>query len=185
MYVAFVRAEDEQLVPNHRAADAPSDLVLVEARLVGAGRVGIAQRVTADLGEVVALDGVLVDEIREQVTLPPVRSRFGGGRDDRARRLLVFGLVLLRDDAELLDRILRERVALARILAGHAADEHVVLEAHPVDEDVDVVRALGPAGDAAAVAPNARCQRRQGKEVAVGQGSALDLLLRDVRGYLG
>ena len=69
-----------------------------------------------------------------------VAAALGDGGDDRARRLLVLGLEVLGQDLELLDGVLRERIAAARVLADDAAVDDVVLEADAVDEDVDVLR---------------------------------------------
>ena len=69
--------------------------------------------------------------------------------DDGAGGLLIFRLEVLADDPVLLDSTPRERVALACILACHPASGQVVLQARPVDEDVDCIRALTPCGERA------------------------------------
>src|SRR3989454_2920937 len=84
--------------------------------------------------------------VEERRSLPPVAARLGSRRDDRARGLLVLGLVVLRDNAKLLNRIQRERIAAARILPGDTARRQIVLEACSVDEHVHVVRWQRAAG---------------------------------------
>src|SRR5690606_21335102 len=84
----------------------------------------------------------VIGVIPEETPLELVRARLGHGSDRSAADLVVFGLVVGRDDLVLADRQLRERAAAGRVLAADTTLEHVVLLAHAVDEDVDAVRIL-------------------------------------------
>src|SRR5439155_7366695 len=121
--------------------------------------------------------------IKERGSFPPATSRVGGSGDDAARGLLVLCLVVLGDDAELLDRIERERVAATRVLARHATRCKIVLVARAIDEDVDVVRRKRPSCerlssvvDPAALDVGARRQLDEIEEVAIRERQVFDLL---------
>ena len=107
--------------------------------------------------------------------------------------VFVFRLEVRGQDAEFLDRQLRERVAAADVLADDTALLQVGLQADAVDEDVD----LRTAGDLAVTvcadtAPanvcrnsvwftlDARCERREIEEVAVVLRQVFDLVAADV-----
>ena len=79
------------------------------------------------------LIGVLVEDLAVEFVGARLRDR----SDGCSRQLVVFGLVVLRDDLVLADAKLRERIAARRILAGDATLQHVVLLADAVDVDVD------------------------------------------------
>src|SRR5690606_28765742 len=103
-----------------------------------------------DLGRPLAL--LLLDRTRcapvvrgtvpEEAALELIAARARHRGHRRAADLVVLGLVVGGDDLVFADRRLRERVAAAVILRGHAARGDVVLLANAVDEDVDVVRSL-------------------------------------------
>src|SRR5207237_6538152 len=69
-----------------------------------------------------------------------VRTRFGRRSDDRARRLLILCLEILRDDPVLPDRVSRERIASAGVLPRDTTARQIILQARAVDEHVDLVR---------------------------------------------
>jgi hypothetical protein len=102
---------------------------------------------------------------------------------------LIFRFEVLTDDAVFLDRVLRERIAAARVLSGDAAAGEIVLEARAVDEQVDGVRRL-PTGldgpEVGAVDPvfahcHARRESGELEKVATRRRQFVDLILRDVR----
>ncbi len=137
-------------------------------------RVGVSQKLRR-----VCVQGIVTEE-SENGSVEVVRAALGDRVQRAAATARVLGVVLLRNDAELLDGRLRERIPLARVLPDDTAHQHVVLEADAVEEDVHVVRALGAAGDAAALRADAGRHEREGEEVAVVDRNALDLLERDV-----
>ena len=67
-----------------------------------------------------------------------VGAGLGDGGDDRGAGVLIFRLEVRGEDAEFLDRQLRERVAAADVLADDTALLEVGLQADAVDEDVDL-----------------------------------------------
>jgi hypothetical protein len=159
-------------VPHDRTADGKTGLEPLEERLFRA-----AQRMVVH--EVVVL------EEREDVSREVVRARARDGGNDRGRRLLVLGAVVLRQNAELLDRVLRERVAAARVLADDATLQDVVLEADAVDEHVHGVGALRTGLERLAelviADEHSGRERSEVHEVAVSLRQVLDLLGGDVR----
>ena len=97
------------------------------------------------------------------------------------------------DDAKLLNRVQRERVAPARILAGHATRREIVLVARAVDEHVDVIcwqRATGERLDGVVESivqdVDARREAREIEKIPIRKRQVLDLLrpnvCRDFRG---
>ena len=137
----------------------------------------------------------LVLETEERAPLPCIPTGLGGGHDDAVGRLLILGLVVLRDDAKLLNRASPERIAAAAILADHAAAENVALVACPIDEHVDLIGAVRrieartvragdelPFGavDLVVLRGDAWSQRGQVEDVAVGSRQVVDLLLGHV-----
>ena len=140
-------AEDVQLVLDDRAADAQRRERAVVRRLGERRR--LARRASDAVGDVLvaALEAVELHEAlvliaHERAAGPFVRARLRRRGDHRARRLLILRLEVLADDAVFLDRVLRKRIAAARVLAGDAAAGEIVLEARAVDEQVDRVRRL-------------------------------------------
>jgi hypothetical protein len=101
----------------------------------------------------------------------------------------MLGLVVLREDLELLHRVLRERGAAAAVLSDHAAVEHVVLVAHAVDEDVDRLGVEAARRDLLASLVlrylDARREVREVEEVALVLGQVPHLLGGHAGGDLG
>ena len=179
---AFVVEEVEQPVAHDRAAEVAAHL---QAAVVGRGQV-LLDRVGVLGGEAVA--DVVEEGVGDGLVGPAARV----GEDDRARGALVLRLVVLREHAELLDRPLRERVPLARVLPRDAAREHVTLVRRAVDEDVDRgggltagrERLVG-AVDVARGQVDARDELGQVEDVALEVGQVGDLLARDAPADLG
>src|SRR6185437_9792316 len=80
-------------------------------------------------------------------SLPRVGAGLGDRGDDCACRLLILGLEIVRDDAELLDRVPREGIPAARVLSRHAAGDDVVLVACAINEDIDLLGRLRAGGE--------------------------------------
>src|SRR5437016_13188174 len=74
----------------------------------------------------------LVLEAEQDVPRPFVGAGLGGRRDDRARGLLIFRLVVLGDDAVLLDRASRERIAATSVLSYYAPYRLIVIQSRYV-----------------------------------------------------
>ena len=102
--------------------------------------------------------------------------------------MVVLCAVVLREHAELLHGVLRERIAAARIAADDAAEEHIVLVAHAVDEDIRLLGIEAVRADDLALGVRAHLDAgrhgREIEEVAVELRQRLDLLRRDVRSDL-
>src|SRR5205823_9091019 len=117
LLVAFVRAEEVQLVLDQRSADADAGLVSL---------VGVVRRQRREL-EVLRRrrDPLLrlIEDERGAGEIVAARLRHGG--DDCARGAAVLRAVVLRDDAELLYGILGEGIAAAGVLPDRAALQDV------------------------------------------------------------
>src|SRR5688500_12638842 len=100
LIVRFIREEEVHPVLHDRTAEAQSPLV------------ALVRRIRRWIERIFA-DQILVLIEDEGVALQAVRARLRDRRDDRARRLRVLRAVVLRDHAELLHGVLRERVAAA------------------------------------------------------------------------
>ena len=194
LIIPLVRPEEEQFVSNQRSSHAPTEQVAGVVRLLDVRVLRhFCDRDRVERHEVFVL-------IRDEgVTGPDASARLRRGRDDCARGVLVFCLEILCDDAVLLNRIARERVAAAGILTRHAARAiagEIVLETRAVDEDVDFGRSLGAGckrsrrdvvgAEVHEVGAhcNAGCQRCKVEKVAARRGQVLDLLRRHVGGDL-
>ena len=156
------------------------------ARVVGLGEPG-SRRAGAAVRELVAdvrghetLVLVLGEPVAVEVVFPGLRDR----GDDGARGFFVLSFEVLRDDAELLDRVLRERIAPAGVLADDAAVQHVVLVARAVDEDVRIEAGDGARENLFIVLVGCRAHARRKvcevQKVAVVLRKLSELLLGDV-----
>ena len=138
LVIAFIRSKEEQAIADQRPTDAqPAEIPRVIGFLECRG-VGV---LVFDL-EGVQREEAFVLVADEGVPGPGIPTASRRSRDDRARRLLILGLEVLRDDAVLLDRIPRKWIPTAGVLSGDAAAREIVLQARAVNEQVDVVRPL-------------------------------------------
>ena len=199
LVIPFVRREQVQAIaderPAHRQAELAATIVVVEGgRLPRRRRDTVGDPFVAPLERIQCHDCVVL-ESEEGVAFPGIAARAGRGDDDAARRLLVLGLVVLGEDAEFLNRVARKDVAAAPVLTHDSAACEVVLVARAVDEDVDLVGALGArrahnegaarAADLIVLRDDAGRECGEIENVAVGGGEVLELLLRDVGRNLG
>ncbi len=143
LLIAFIRHEEVQFVLEDRAAEADAGLItpILDVRSQR-GELEILRRFRNPVPRLIK---------DERLTREGIAARFRDGRDDRAGSLVVLRAVVLRDHAELLQRILRERISSARILARDAALQNVVLGADAIDEDVRRFRRLCVAGEGLAL----------------------------------
>eukprot|EP01136_Pigoraptor_vietnamica_P016669 Opistho-1_new@60865 len=176
--LAFIGHEEVQDVLDDRATERTAEVEVLAPHLLA----GCIRRHEFDRTLVAQM---LVGEVDKTRPLELVGARLGH-RGDRDRADLVeLGLVVRADDAIFADRRLRERVALARILAGDAVLQDIVLLADAIDEDVDRVGGLRAALQAillraaAGEELHARGQIGKGHEVAVILRQLLDQALRD------
>src|SRR5690606_36773602 len=129
--LGLVGDEEVQLVADDGTAERGAILLHLLDRL-GADELLMRRRALPLLAGLVPEEAAV-----EFVGARPRHRRYGGAAD-----LVVLGLVVRGDDLVLADGQLRERIALAVVLAGDAARGDVVLLAHAVDVDVDVAGAL-------------------------------------------
>ena len=111
--VLLVRPEELHAVL--RRSDRRATRPTASARSVGFGVVlPFTKQVLGVADHRLVLDEALVLIEVEELARVPVAAAPGDRGNDGARRLLVLGLEVLRQDLELLHRVLRERVAAAR-----------------------------------------------------------------------
>ncbi|MNU89749.1 hypothetical protein D3C71_795980 [compost metagenome] len=175
--LALVGDEEVRLVLDDRSTERRAVLLLAGASLADAVLLALAR-----------LTPILVGVIPEERALEFIGAGLGHRRHRRRADLVVLGLVVGGDDLVLADGQLRERIAAARVLAGDAALGDVVLLAHAIDVDVDVVGVLhaatqlGRAIGRVLLERHARHGIGEGQEVARALRQRLDLLRRDVGG---
>src|SRR6266704_1570675 len=164
-----------QGVLNDRSTERKSELLVLGGCLdVGICRRELSRRLGA---EVIAGIGA------ENLALEPIGARFGLRSDGHTRDLIVFGLVIGRDDLVFADRKLRKGVALSIVCLATQAASDVTLLAYAVDIYVDRVVVLRPASDRGlagviGVEHDSRHRIRELEEVAAELRNRLDVVQR-------
>ncbi len=176
--LAFIGHEEVQHVLDDRAAERDAELLVLRIDLPA--RVELRGRASAEIGGGIRAHDLALEAIG-------TGACFRGHRG--ARDLVVFGLVVGRDDLVLADRKLWERVALAEELATHAALADIVFLPDTVDEHVDradALRAAAQCGVAARIDAERepRHRIRELEKVTGDLRHRLDLHLRDRGGDL-
>src|SRR5574337_729263 len=138
--LARVGDEEMRLVLDDRAAQVEAVVLLVRDGLLVIEFLGRRFRAHGGVGE-----------ITEDVAVGGIGAGLGLRHHSGTRNLVVFRLVVGGDDLVFANRQLRERVALAGVLAGDATGKHVILLTDTIDVDVDRAAGLG-AGAQAGVA---------------------------------
>ena len=174
LIIAFIGGEEEELVLDDRAAERRAILLALERRL------GIAVALVDEAFFGQRLVGILAENLAMEI----IGARFGDGGDDRGAGLFIFGLVVLRNDAEFLDGELAEGIATAVLLPRHAAFAQLVLEADAIDEDIDLAGRRGARREALVgfrvIVAHPRRERGEAQEVAIRLRQDAQLLLADV-----
>src|SRR6266513_1899516 len=146
LVIAFIGAKGEEPVADQRT---PSAHRRKHAGIVGyfeCGRSAVREPDTVRPmlvleGECVQREQALVLIAKQDVPGPLIRPGARGRVNDRARRLLIFCLEILTDNAVFLDRAAGERIAPAIVLPAYTTRRQVVLETGTVDKHVGRIRA--------------------------------------------
>src|SRR6266508_2765995 len=136
---ALIRAEVVQLILDDLTADTQPELITTIVRV-------LARRAVLEVPGTLGRPSLRFD-VREAGSIELVCSRLRHGRDDRRRRSIVLSAEVLRQNPELLDRVLRERIPPAGVLADQPALDHIVLEADAIDEDIRLLGIEAMSGD--------------------------------------
>ena len=174
LVIAFIGSEEEQLVLDDRTTERRAILLAFK------GRLGVAVALVDEAFFGQRLVGILTENFAMEI----IGARFGDGGNDGGARLLIFRLVILRDDAEFLDGELAKGVAAAVLLTRHAAFAQLVLQADAVDEHIDLAGGRGARREAlvgfGVVVTHARRERGEAQEIAIRLRQDAQLFLADV-----